>query len=405
MPVRRLVLSLSSGIIASLGLAHAALAVPQDTLAIGSTSLSLAETSVNFFSTGGANAVDVGTSTGAFAGLAGDPATLQDLNLLAPPPLANFLAIPALPQAQFTLSSVGPGSPNTNCAGLVLNQSCSPIAGSPFTLTVTAAGTVASFSAIGSVKDAAGAPTNFTAIFSTEFIGQSAAAVQAKLATGGSFAAPFTASINVPSGTFAGTLNIGLSAMSLQSTAIGFSPTNTIGPASTGAFAPLVGTTATLSPISGSLPVPNFLGIAGLPNVHFTLTSVGPGAANTNCAAVVTIGDSCSAFPGSPFVLVRAADGTVVSFLGAGTALDTSTLALTTFEAIFSTEATGETPVALQTLLLGGGTLDDPFSVEFLAGPFASETSVPEPGTLAVFALGLAALGFARRHRVFDRRA
>src|SRR5712691_13504011 len=60
----------------------------------------------------------LGTSTGAFGGLGGDTATLQ--NISGTLPISNFLAIPALPQAQVTLNVVGPGSSNTNCAALTL---------------------------------------------------------------------------------------------------------------------------------------------------------------------------------------------------------------------------------------------------------------------------------------------
>jgi hypothetical protein len=308
-------------------------ALHADVLAIGSTSLSLAQTSVNFLSLNGPNAVDLGTSTGAFAGSGGSTGTLQSISA-GSLPISDFLAIPALPQAQFTLTSIGPGSPNANCVGLVAGGSCSASLGSPFVLTAAASGTVISFSAFGTVKDSSGITTGFTATFSTEVAGQSPSALQTRINTGGTVQSPFSASINVPSGMLAGTLNIGLSSISLASSGISFSLSNVIGPASTGTFAALSGTTATLKNVMSSLPVSNFLTIAGLSQVSFTLTSIGPGSSNANCVGLVA-GGSCSASLGSPFVLTAVPLGTVVSFSALGTALDSSTNVQTFFEAIF----------------------------------------------------------------------
>jgi hypothetical protein len=383
------------GIVGLLGalafLGNTAHGATQDILGIGSTSLSLSSTSIDFFSVAGPNAVDLGTSSGAF-GTAGNTATMQNI-VFSGGAVSNFINIPALPQAQFTLTAVGPGSPNTVCSGLAAGGSCSAFAGSPFVLTQTSAGTGISFSTVGTVKDSSGNTTTFTATFSTEVVGQTPSALQTALIAGNTISSPFAASINVPSGTFAGTLNVGLSSTSLAATAIGFSPSNVIGPTSTGAFTALSGTTATLKNLSaGGGSVTNFLSVAGLPQVSFTLTSFFPGVANTNCAAVSGVGGSCSPFAGSPFILVDTAEGTALFFTGVGTALDNSTSLQTTFEAIFSTEFTGETPQALATALLAGGTLDGPLSVEFLAGPFSS-TATPLPAALPLFATGLGGLG------------
>jgi hypothetical protein len=361
----------------------------QDILGIGSTSLSSTASTASFFSIGGANTVDVGTSSGAFGALGGSTATLQ--NILGVVPISNFLAIPALPQAQFTLTGVGPGVANTTCAGLAIGASCSPSAGSPYIFIQTSAGTAVSFSGTGTVKDSSGATTAFGASFSTEVVGQTPSQVQANILGGGGFSSPFSASIKVPSGTFAGTLNVGLSSTSLTASTIGFSSSNVIGPASTGAFSALSGTNATLKNLTGVLPVPGFLSVAGLPQVSFQLTSLGPGVANTTCAGLA-IGGSCSVFAGSPFILTLTPQGTELSLAGAGTALDSLTSLQTTFEAIFATEFTGETPSELQGLLFQPGTtLDGPLSVEFLAGPFS--TATPLPTALPLFATGIGALG------------
>ena len=370
-------------------------AVTQDILGIGSTSFSLSQTSIDFFSVGGANTIDLGASTGAFATLGGNTATMQNV-VGGSGPVSNFLTIPALPQAQFTLTGVGSAFANTICAGLGTGGSCAASAGSPYILTQTSAGTAVSFSASGTVKDNFGATTAFVATFSTEVTGQSPSAVQTKLNTGGTLASPFSASINVPSGTFAGTLNIGLSSTSLSSNSVGFSSSNVIGPTSTGAFSALSGTTATLTNVN-SLPLANFLAAAGLPQVTFTLTGVDLGLNNTNCAGL-GIGGSCAASVGSPYILVNTGGGTAIFFSVFGTALDTSTNAQTTFEAIFSTNFADESAQSVQAILNSGGPLDGPLSVEFLAGPFGSQQT-PLPAALPLFATGLGALGLLARRR------
>src|SRR5581483_4002363 len=128
----------------------AAWAAPTDILAIGSPSLTLSSTSVDFFSLGGPNTTQIGTSTGAFGPDSGDAAGIQNIGSVA---VTNFISIPALPQAQFTLTSVGPG-PGLICSGAVgLGQSCAIAAGSPFILTNTGTGTVISLAAAGTVTN------------------------------------------------------------------------------------------------------------------------------------------------------------------------------------------------------------------------------------------------------------
>jgi hypothetical protein len=66
------------------------------------------------------------------------------------------------------------------------------------------------------------------------------------------------------------------------------------------------------TPITGVLAANNpFVQFAGNGTSHanllFTVTAIGPGSANTNCAGAVNVGDSCSPFPGSPLVLTKTA--------------------------------------------------------------------------------------------------
>lgn len=362
--------------------------VEADVISIADTSVSLSSTSIAFFSLSGPGSVTLGAaSTGAFAGLGGSPATLQSISA-GSFPIANFLSIPTLPNAHFTLTLVAAGSANTNCAAVALSGSCSPFAGSPFVLTRTLVGTVLSFSASGTVADNSGATTPFTSVFSTEISAQTPAAVQTTLLASGTLQAPFSAALQVAAGPFAGSLDIGVPTLSLASLTIGFTPpAMTLGPTSTGLFASLSGSSLSLQNLNaGSFPVNNFLSLSALPNVDFTLTSVFAGSANTNCA--VALFDSCSPFAGSPFVLLDLPTGVVVSFSAGGTALDAVTSLQTPFDGTFMTEVVGVTPLNVAALLNGGGGINASFAAEFTAGPFASRP-VPEPATLVLLTVAI----------------
>jgi len=384
-----------STVVVGVALALSCTSARADVLSLGDTSLALTQTSFAFSSPAGAGTVDIGsTSSGAFAGLGGTTATLQGITAATPVPLSNFLTIPTLPAAQFTLTSVGPGSSSTICGGLAVGGSCSPFAGSPFVLTNTGTGTVLAFSAGGTVRDSnTSTQANFLAVFSSELIGQTPQSVASALGSG-TLHAPFSASLKIPTGTFAGTLNIGTPAMALSQTAIAFTPSAvTVGPTSTGSFNGLGGTTVTLHDITAGSPLSNFLTIPSLPAVQFTMTGIGPGSPNTNCA-VSAVGQSCSPSPGSPFVLVDETGGVVVWFSLFGTALDGATNIQTPFLGTFATEVLGVSVPAVQALFQSG-LFSGSFSAELTAGPFAS--SVAEPTTLALLAIGIAGVGLLRR--------
>jgi hypothetical protein len=73
--------------------------------------------------------------------------------------------------------------------------------------------------------------------------------------------------------------------------------------------------------VATTFPVRSFLTLTSVPNLALDLTQLGPGVANTNCSGL-TIGASCSASAGSPFILTRIGTGVLVSLSMAGVSRD-----------------------------------------------------------------------------------
>ncbi len=215
---------LIAGLAANLvtALATTSEAATQDIIAIGTPTISLSNTSIAFSSLGGGGAIDVGsTSTGAFSTLGGSTGTFATISA-GGGTISNFLSLAALPTADFSLTSLGPGS-SLLCSVAAPGQACSTQVGSPIVWFNTPTGAVASFSAAGIVKNNnTGAIDKYVATFSTEFTGQTAQALSAQILAGGTVQAPFSASFSIASGDFAGTLNIGQPSLAVALTSIGF---------------------------------------------------------------------------------------------------------------------------------------------------------------------------------------
>jgi hypothetical protein len=394
-------------------------AIPQDVLAIGTTSLSLSPNTINFFSSGGAGVFDVGsTSTGAFSALGGTTGMFQNLStgpgqVGTPVSVPNFLTIPSLPQAEFTLTLVSPGIfGSAQCAlAPAVGQGCT-LPGSPLNWVNTPIATVVSFSASGTVLNTStGEQSTFSGTFATQFTGQSFQQVLAQVDAGGVPQGPHSASINVPTGSFAGMLNVGQPSLSLSApipgaVAIGFSPTDvTIGSTSTGAFAALSGMTAALqnldtavNPVNTVFSLPDFLTIAGHPELGFDLTFISLGIfGSAQCALAPAVGQECT-LPGSPLNFINTLSGTIMWFSVEGTAADTATLQQTPFEATFTTEFSGQSYQQLLAMLDSGASINASYSVEFAAGPFNASAS--EPAELALLGVAFAAVCLAKRRKL-----
>ena len=107
------------------------------------------------------------------------------------------------------------------------------------------------------------------------------------------------------------------------------------------------------------LPVNAYLQFAAHPSLVYSLTSAGPGSANTNCAASVNVGDSCSIFAGSPLLLTKSASGTTITFAVVGKASDTGPGGLATassYSGQFTAFVSGQTPGQIQLFFCPSGT-------------------------------------------------
>jgi len=139
------------------------------------------------------------------------------------------------------------------------------------------------------------------------------------------------------------------------------------------------------------LPVDQFMTILGT-SLDFVLTSLGPGSANTNCAALL-VNQSCSVAAGSPFVLtLLAGNQTGVSLAANGTITDAGVLS--NWFGAFTTQL-NVTPASVQTTILGGGSVASTQS-----GQFTVEiAAVPEPEAFAMTLMGIAFLGLSRLYK------
>jgi len=134
-------------------------------------------------------------------------------------------------------------------------------------------------------------------------------------------------------------------------------------------------------PVGGSVPAPATPGQA-LFDLHFDLTSLGPGVTNgTPCSAVFDPNaPACSAFVGSPFILAPTATGTSVTLSTFGVVRDAS--GTSNFIGAFTSQIAGQTPASIQATIAGGGSITSTNSGDFTL------TVVPEPSTVSMAMLG-----------------
>jgi hypothetical protein len=142
----------------------------------------------------------------------------------------------------------------------------------------------------------------------------------------------------------------------------------------------------------GGGPLIDFMVFVGAPLLHFDLTALGPGVANT-VAANTFDPNSLPSSPvaGSPLILQATTTGTSITFSASGIARDASG-PTSNWLGLFTTQLAGVTPFQVQQTLLTGGNVSSTYSGAFQA------VAVPEPGTCS-FLLGGLLCGLAARRK------
>lgn len=154
------------------------------------------------------------------------------------------------------------------------------------------------------------------------------------------------------------------------------------------------GTQGVLKNLPPAPPVSAFITFVGLGanSPVFNLASMGSGSANFTCTGL-TVGESCSVFKGSPFVLTDTATGTTVGLAATGTVTD-GTVPISDWIGQFSEPISGLSPEEIKTIILAGGSVTKPYSGEFSA-TFEIVAHTPEPGTMSLLTFAGGCLLFA----------
>ncbi len=148
---------------------------------------------------GGNGCIQTGVGTNVTYGLGstlGPGVTGSILDLTGSFPI-NFITFLSAPGLHFDLLQLGPSTINTNCAALMIGESCSAVAGSPFLLTKNSAtDTTVTLRASGSAGDLISSNSIWSGAFTTQ-VPMTPAEIQATIAGGGSVASTYSGDFRV----------------------------------------------------------------------------------------------------------------------------------------------------------------------------------------------------------------
>ena len=142
----------------------------------------------------------IGTNITSAAGNLSSGATGNILNLTGGLPVANFVTFASTPGLHFDLTGLGPGSGNLACGALLVGQSCSAAAGSPFILTLAAGGNSSvSLAANGIAGDGVTPNSTWSGTFTTQ-VNMTPAQIQLAIGGGGSISSTYSTTLNLVAG-------------------------------------------------------------------------------------------------------------------------------------------------------------------------------------------------------------
>jgi hypothetical protein len=165
--------------------------------------VSLSETSITWLPSGtvaGTGCINTGLGTSlTYSGGSLGPGAIGNIQNLTSGsgPIDQFLTFQGT-TLDFVLTSLGPGVSNTDCSSLLMGQSCSIAAGSPFILTDMGSFTSIGLSAGGTVTD--GGTSDWSGLFTTQ-VNETALQIQTSILAGESVASTQSGQFSVQDGT------------------------------------------------------------------------------------------------------------------------------------------------------------------------------------------------------------
>ncbi len=157
----------------------------------GSGGVTVTATTIDWLPAGGGTGcVLTGTNTNVTysGGTLSPGATGVILDLpVGPLPTANFMTFAAAPGLTFSLDTLGPAPGNTNCASLLVFQSCAVSATSPFALTLNPGGsTSVTLIATGTASDGTSPTSTWSGGFTTQISNKTPGQIQSAILANGS---------------------------------------------------------------------------------------------------------------------------------------------------------------------------------------------------------------------------